>query len=216
MGFFFRKRSYFPLVLTDVVKIKLYCSLKLIDFFMCCFSCTQVKSNQQVIQIFAYFFFVCVNSLTWTLCRHRPLTVQQLPANPAAPCNRSPVKCLLRCTVCIFNRNSNPLTFLQLNFQAPKPTLTPKPMRIRTGLSINLPRSWTRPALKSSGWLEQVSFCLRLSALAVWVTSLSHISNWQPNIYTLSRDTACMLRVLIVQLRRGREGRGGGGRVHRN
>lgn len=150
-----------------------------------------------------------MNSLTWTLCRHRPLTVQQLPANPAAPCNRSPVKCLLRCTVCIFNRNSNPLTFLQLNFQAPKPTLTPKPMRIRTGLSINLPRSWTRPALKSSGWLEQVSFCLRLSALAVWVTSLSHISNWQPNIYTLSRDTACMLRVLIVQLRRGREGGGG-------
>lgn len=61
------------------------------------------------------------------------------------------------CSVCIFNRNSNPLTFLQLNFQAPKHTLTLKPTRTRTGLSINLPRSWTRPALRLSELLEQVS-----------------------------------------------------------
>lgn len=61
------------------------------------------------------------------------------------------------CAVCIFNHNSNPLTFLQLNFQAPKPTLTLKPTRTRTGLSINLPRSWMPPALKLSGLLEQVS-----------------------------------------------------------
>lgn len=59
--------------------------------------------------------------------------------------------------MCIFNHNSNPLTFLQLNFQAPKPTSTPKPTRTRTGPSINLPRSWTPRALKSSGLSEQVS-----------------------------------------------------------
>lgn len=71
------------------------------------------------------------------------------------------------CAVCIFNHNSNPLTFLQSNFQAPKPTLTLRRTRTRTGLSINLPKSWMPPALKSSGLLEQVSPSLCLSALAV-------------------------------------------------
>lgn len=68
--------------------------------------------------------------------------------------------CLSRtcwCVVCIFNHNNNTLIFLQLNFQAPKPTLTLGPMRIPTGLSINLPRSWMPLALKLSELLEQVS-----------------------------------------------------------
>lgn len=56
--------------------------------------------------------------------------------------------------MCVFN---HPPTSPQLNFQAPKPTLTRKPMKTQTGLSISLPRSWTPPALKSSGLLEQVS-----------------------------------------------------------
>lgn len=77
------------------------------------------------------------------------------------------------CSVCIFNRNSNPLTFLQLNFQAPKHTLTLKPTRTRTGLSINLPRSWTRPALRLSELLEQVSLA-GVSQLSL----LSHVYSY--------------------------------------
>lgn len=86
---------------------------------------------------------------------------------PAADCSAIPseplvlvIVCLSSarwCIACIFNHNSNPLTFLQSNFQAPKPTLTLKPTRTQTGLSINLPRSWTPPALKLNELLEQVS-----------------------------------------------------------
>lgn len=61
------------------------------------------------------------------------------------------------CCVCVFNHCRTPTASLQLNFLAPKPTLTRKPMKTQTGLSISLPRSWTHPALKSSGLLAQVS-----------------------------------------------------------
>ena len=79
------------------------------------------------------------------------------------------------CTVCILNRNSNPLTLLQLNFQAPKHTLTLKPTRTRTGLSINLPRSWMRPALRLSELLEQVSLTMSHSS-QLSPTPLSYIT----------------------------------------
>lgn len=59
--------------------------------------------------------------------------------------------------VCVFNHCRHPPTFPQLNFLAPKLTLTRKPMKTQTGLSISLPRSWTPPVLRSSGLLEQVS-----------------------------------------------------------
>lgn len=94
---------------------------------------------------------------------------------------------------CIFNRNSNPLTLLQLNFQAPKHTLTLKPTRTRTGLSINLPRSWTRRALRLSEWLEQVSLAVSGCSRSVrWTTPSAHRSRWQPNIYTLSESAASL------------------------
>lgn len=125
-------------------------------------SCRKVKGNWQphkkhsvwVTQIFASPFVMIFPA--W-----KP------PLTPAAYCPAIPPESLVLvivclssarwCAVCIFNRNSNPLTFLQSNFQAPKPTLTLKHTRTQTGLSINLPRSWTPPALKSSGLLEQVS-----------------------------------------------------------
>lgn len=92
------------------------------------------------------------------------------------------------CCVCVFNHCHTPPASRQLSFLAPKPTLTRKPMKTQTGLSISLPRSWTHPALKSSGLLEQVS---RLhQANAVWLHHSSHASLWQSNIHTSYRDAA--------------------------
>lgn len=112
------------------------------------------KQRARVTQIFA-------RRLVWSFLEWKAFLTL------AANCSAIPsepmlllINCLSNacwCAACIFNHYSNPLTFPQLNFQAPKPTLTLKPTRTQTGLSINLPRSWMPRALKSSALLEQVS-----------------------------------------------------------
>lgn len=89
------------------------------------------------------------------------------------------------CAACIFNRNSNPLTLLQLNFQAPKHILTLKPTRTRTGLSISSRRSWMPLALRLRGLSAQVSSSLVFSAASLQSHS-SLIYHNDNQIFTLS------------------------------
>lgn len=131
---------------------------------------------------------------------------------PAADCSEIPpdslvfvIVCLSSihwCAVCIFNHNSNPLTFLQSNFQAPKPTLTLKPTRTQTGLSINLPRSWMPLALKLSGLLEQVSPSSVSYLMLFSYTVLSYITLTAKYLHLEWRHSF-MHCILIVQLQRG-------------
>lgn len=147
------------------------------------------KHNAQVTQILASLF------------GHQPLTAQQFPLThwpyQSFAC-QAPAGA--QCAYLIIN--SNPLTFLQLNFQAPKPTLTPKPTRTRTGLSINLPRSWMPLALKSSGLLEQVSPS-HVSQLFVFSQSVLSYITLTTKYLHLEWGHSFMHRVLMEQLQRG-------------